>query len=133
MYSRIREIEDGRGLRLRISVDAHPRGALVVLERVDQAGCPTAILDGVGAELLGGYILSARLALSSGLPDERIPSNFPTELRFVRKPAAIFVGQPGNGARFEIPAPLWDRLYGELCVVVAHSRALARQAPAVLH
>jgi hypothetical protein len=58
VFPRIREIVDPFGLRLRVTVDAHPSGALVKLERPDVAGSSQLLLDAYGAELLSGYIMA---------------------------------------------------------------------------
>lgn len=129
VFPRIREIIDAFGGRLWVSLEAHPAGALVVLERPDQAGSPRAMLDGYGTEVLWGYIMSARLALPHGLPDEFIDGSFPFTLGLVREPKVALVMAQQDGARLlEIPAPFWDRLFAELCIVIAHARELGRRA-----
>ncbi|WP_204350272.1 hypothetical protein, partial [Klebsiella pneumoniae] len=76
MFPRIREITDAFGGRLQVSVEEHPSGALVVLERPDMAGRPRVMLDGYGVDILSGYIMSARLAVPHDLPDEHIDGMF---------------------------------------------------------
>lgn len=129
MFPRIREIVDAFGGRLWVRLEAHPTGALVVLERPDQAGSPRAMLDGYGTEVLWGYIMSARLAVPHGLPDECVDGSFPFTLRLVHEPkVALAIAQQHGTRRLEIPAPFWDRLFAELCVVIAHARELDRRA-----
>lgn len=133
MFPRIREITDAFGGKLRVSVEEHPSGALVVLERPDVSGQPRILLDGYGTDVLAGYIMSARLAVPHGLPEEHIDGLFGTRFELGLEPrAALELSQQGN-ARLEIPAPFWDRLYAELCLVAAHARELARRAEARVH
>ena len=134
MFPRIREITDSFGERLRVSVEAHPRGALVVLERPDSEGVPRVLLDGYGAEVLAGYVMSARLAVPHTLPDERVDGAFGSSFALALDPcAALHVRQRANDVPLDIPAPFWDRLYAELCLVVAHARELGRRAEARMH
>jgi hypothetical protein len=134
VFSRIREITDAFGARLRVSVESHPTGALVVFDRPDCAGYPRAMLDGYGVEVLCGYIIAARLALPHPLPDEIVDGPFASRfsLAFEDKVAVTMVGKCG-GERFELPAPFWDRLYAELCVVIAHTRELTRRGAGRVH
>jgi hypothetical protein len=128
MFPRVREITDALGGRLRLSVEAHPAGAVVLLERPDQRDCPRVALDGYGAELLWGYIMAARLAMPHGLPDEPIDGRFPATLRVVVKPrVTMLIDQDALERPFELPATFWDRLYAELCLVTAHTRELGRR------
>lgn len=134
MFPRIREITDAFGARLRVSLEAHPTGALVVFDRPDRAGYPRAMLDGYGAEVLCGYIIAARLALPNTLPDEIVDGPFAAcfSLAFEDKVAVTMVGKR-DGERFELPAPFWDRLYAELCIVIAHARELTRRSAGRVH
>lgn len=134
MFPRVREITDSFGARIRVSVEEHPAGALVVIERPDRPGRPRMLLDGHGAELLSGYIMSARLAVPHGLPEEQSGGLFHTRFELVLEPAAtLLLTQPGEAPLLEIPAPFWDRLYAELCLVVAHARELSRRVEARVH
>jgi hypothetical protein len=134
VFPRIREITDAFGARLRVSIEAHPTGALVVFDRPDRTGYPRAVLDGYGAEVLCGYIIAARLALPNALPDEIVDGPFAARfsLAFEDKVAVAMVGKRG-GDRFDLPAPFWDRLYAELCVIIAHARELTRRAAGRVH
>lgn len=134
LFSRVREIRDPFGMRLRVSVERHPRGAVIALECSDVEGSPRVLLDDYGAELLSGYILSARLALPGKIPDEVFDGSYPSQLRLTYEPeAAIEIDQAGESATLSIPSTFWDRLYAELFLVVAHARELGRRAPALLH
>jgi hypothetical protein len=133
LFPRIREITDAFGGKLRVSVEEHPSGALVVLERPDMADRPRILLDGYGTDVLAGYIMSARLAVPHPLPEEQIDGTFATRFSLELDPvAALSLGQDRD-ARLDIPAPFWDRLYAELCLVAAHARELGRRAEARVH
>lgn len=134
MFPRIREITDAFGSRLRVSVEEHPSGALVVLERPDLNSRPRVLLDGYGVDVLAGYIMSARLSAPHPLPDEHVDGNFTARFRMETDPAtALMLDQTEHGTPFELPAPFWDRLYAELCLVIAHARELSRRAEARVH
>lgn len=133
MFPRIREITDAFGGRLRVSVEEHPSGALIVLERPDLAGRPRVLLDGYGVDVLAGYIMSARLSVPQALPDERVDGMFGTRLRLEVDPSAVLLLTQEGGSGIEIAAPFWDRLYAELCIVAAHARELTRRAEARVH
>ncbi|EIZ78731.1 hypothetical protein WSK_2779 [Novosphingobium sp. Rr 2-17] len=134
MFPRIREIIDAGGARLRISVEAHPSGALILFDRPDRAQYPQAMLDGYGAEVLCGYIMAARIALPNPLPDETVDGAFGARFSLRHtKTVSLTLTQTGAGATFEIPLQFWDRLYAELSVVIAHSRELGRRSIHRLH
>lgn len=133
MFPRIREITDAFGGRLRVSVEEHPSGALVVLERPDLAGRPRVLLDGYGVDILSGYIMSARLAVPHPLPEEHVDGTFSTRFTLGLEPSAALTLSQDDNAPLEIAAPFWDRLYAELCLVAAHARELARRAETRVH
>lgn len=133
MFPRIRDIVDGVGERLRVSVDAYPAGALTVIEDPGHPDASRILLDGYGTELLGGYIMSARLALPFGLPDECTEGAFAAHFRLVCNPDPAIVITQAQGRSFTISAPFWDKLYAELCMVIAHARRLRPEAPVRLH
>jgi len=134
LFPRIREITDALGDRLRLSVEEHPSGALIVLERPDLPECSRVLLDGYGADVLAGYIMSARLSVPHPLPDELVDGAFGMQFHLLLDPCvALALRQPGESEALEIPAPFWDRLYAELCVVGAHARELSRRAEARIH
>jgi len=127
--SRIREITDPFGMRLRVSVERHPRGALIALERHDLPHQPRVLLDGYGGELLSGFIMAARLALPHPLPDEHCAGTFGLKLSLTHDPkVSITLRQDESGETIDIPAPFWDKLYAELCLVIPHARELTRSA-----
>jgi hypothetical protein len=131
---RIREITDLTGARLSVSIERHPAGALIILESPDERGTPRAMLDCHGAELLTGFIMAARLAQPYGLSDETVEGTFPA--RFSLAPGddvAIAIAQRGRPVPFAIMTSFWDRLYAELCIVVAHGRELDRSRFARVH
>lgn len=133
MFPRIREITDAFGGRLRVSVEEHPSGALIVIERPDLNGRPRILLDGYGVDVLAGYIMSARLSVPQGLPDENVDGMFATRFRLELDPSAALELTQEGAAELEIAAPFWDRLYAELCIVAAHARELTRRAEARVH
>jgi len=134
MFPRIREIIDAGGARLRVSVEAHPSGALVLFDRPDRAHYPQAMLDGYGTEVLCGYIMAARLALPNPLPDETVDGAFGARFSLTQtRTVSLVLTQTGAQAAFEIPPQFWDRLYAELSVVIAHSRELGRRSARRLH
>lgn len=133
MFPRIREITDAFGGRLRVSVEEHPSGALIVLERPDIASRPRVMLDGYGVDVLAGYIMSARLSVPHELPDEHVDGTFATRFQLGLDPCAmVSLSQIGSEV-LEITAPFWDRFYAELCLVSAHARELVRRADARVH
>jgi len=134
VFPRIREITDAFGGCLRVSVEAHPSGALVCFERPDRQRYPKAVLDGYGAEVLCGYIMAARLALPNPLPDETVDGAFASRFSLTHTDkASLLLTQKSKGRIFEIPPQFWDRLYAELSLVSAHSRELGRRTTQLLH
>jgi hypothetical protein len=131
--TRIREITDPFGMRLRISIHPDPGGALIALERSDVAGTPRVLLDGYAGELLSGFIMAARLALPHPLPEESSDGSFGAQLRLTHEPkVAIEVRQPQAKQAIDIPAPFWDKLYAELCLALPHARQYGRVGRAAL-
>lgn len=133
MFPRIRDIIDGVGARLRVSVDAYPAGALIVIEDPAGPDASRIMLDAYGTELLSGYIMSARLALPYGLPDEFTEGAFASRFRLVCEPLPEIVITQSEGRSFTISAAFWDKLYAELCMVMAHTRRLSRKHSLRLH
>lgn len=133
MFPRIREITDAFGGRLRVSVEEHPSGALIVVERPDLTGRPRVLLDGYGVDVLSGFIMSARLSVPHALPDEHVDGTFSTRFQLSLEPSAALALHQDSHLLVEIPAPFWDRLYAELCLVSAHARELGRRAEARVH
>jgi len=134
VFSRVREIVDKDGQRLRVSVDVDKGGALVTLELPDDPDVPRAVLDPFGAELLGSYLMCARLALPHALPDEDTQRGLARRFRMVVAPSPLIEVSQGLAADlFPIPARYWDKLYAELCMIVAHTRDLRCQIPMRIH
>ena len=133
VFRRIREIVDPNGSRLRVSVDVAAGHAVTMIEIPSIDPAPRVVLDPYGTELLGGYIMSARLALPQGLPDEVVAGGYATRFQLVRKPRTSIRVSQGDGPVFEIPEPFWDKLYAELCMVCAHAREFGRHASTSLH
>ncbi len=128
MYARTRDIEDGRGVCIRISVSPHPSGAIVSLERRDQLHRPSVLLSLSGTEILNGFIMAARLTSPHAMPDETTGSPFSARFYLEAHPIARVVIEQDDNFPLSIDARLWDRLYAELCLVIAHGRAFALQA-----
>lgn len=134
MFPRIREIVDETGERLRVSVAVDQAGALVALEHPVRPGGRQLVLDPTEAELLAGYLMSARLALPTGLPDEIMEQGLVRCFRLVLEPDPhVEVSHAAGQTPFRIPARYWDKLYAELCLVVAHTRHLDRHIALRIH
>lgn len=129
-YPRIREITDSLGAQLRVSLEPHPScGAMITLQRLDQSHRPRTFLDGLGAEVLLGFIMSARIALPASMPDEAVEGAFPVHMCLQHQPkVTIAIVQQSNGRTLEIPAPFWDRLCAELMLIIPFARFLALRA-----
>lgn len=133
LYARTRDIEDSDGTCLRVSIASHPDGAMVALERHDDGRRLSVVLSLYGAEILGGFIMSARLSAPWPMPDEAVEGAFAARFRLeCGSPVRIMIEQD-KGPFFPIGETLWDRLYAELCLVTAHGRELARRAEVSLH
>ena len=134
MFPRVREIADPFGEVVRISVEPHPGGALVIMEKPQMASKGRVMLDAYGADILVGYIMSARLAVPGEMPEEEIGGQFPARFQLDNEPApAVIIDQLHADQPFRIPAPLWDRVYAEMCLVCAHARELERRRSANVH
>ena len=134
MFRRVREIVDPAGERLRVSVDMLAGRAVTIIDLPSRGKAPPIVLSAYGTELLGGYIMSARLALPHGLPDEHVAGGCATRFELVREPLpSIRITQNGCASGVEIAHPFWDKLYAELCMVIAHSRQLGAQASISIH
>lgn len=134
VFPRIREIVDENGERFRVSVAVDEGGALITLEHPVEPDGLWVVLDPAGAELLGSYLMSARLALPLGLPDESMEQGLVRCFRLVVEPSPHIEVTCGTvGTPFRIPARYWDKLYAELCIVVAHTRNLGRHVTVRIH
>lgn len=133
MYARTRDIEARGGICLRICIEPSPFGAMVRLERLDGACCPSALLSLYGTEILSGFVMAARLSIPFPIPDENVEGHLPVRFHLdCSGGARVVIEQEGNRPLL-IDEPLWDRLYAELCLVIAHGRELARLAGISLH
>ncbi len=134
MFPRIREISDAFGSTLQVSVEPDPHGALVMLEWMDRPEAGKVLLDGYGADILLGFIMSARLAVPGQMPEEEIEGRYPTQFQLDGElEASIIVDQLHGAGPFKIPASHWDRTYAELCLVCAHAREMARRREEKMH
>jgi hypothetical protein len=134
VFPRIREIVDENAERLRVSLTDDFGGALITLERPDGAEPPRIVLDPRSAELLSSFIMSARLALPHGLPDEDSEQGLARRFRLIVSPTPLIeVTQGAARDPFQIPSRYWDKLYAELCLVVAHTRDLGWRLPVRTH
>lgn len=134
MFPRVREIVDPFGDVVRITVEPHPRGALVMLEQPETPGAGKVMLDTYGADILTGFIMSARLAVPGEMVEEEIGGTFPTRFQLDIIPAAaVIIDQINDEKPFRLAAPLWDRVYAELCLVCAHAREIERRNHAYIH
>lgn len=134
MFPRIREIVDQNGDRLRVSVTVDIGGPLIRIEHPVESDGPWVVLDPAGAELLGSYLMSARLALPLGLPDEIMQQGLVCRFRLIVAPAALVEVTLGSrGEPFHIPVRYWDKLYAELSLAVAHTRNLGRPTQVRIH
>lgn len=139
MYSRLRELDDPFGTCLRIGVAVHPDGALLSLQRRDGEARAPVLLTLHGAELLLGFLHSARLVAPGAIPEESSNGAFPVRLRLIDdQEPVILLEQRGrvrapHRATLILPSPLWDRLYAELLLATAHARELERREEPTLH
>ena len=127
---RVRHIihRDGRQLRLTLSRGEGGEGPLIRLGDPLRV-CPAAILlDVNGAELLAAFLMSARLAAVGELAEESCNGDYPYRLRLSAQAGVARVEIDQLGQQLLIARSLWDRLYAELQLVLAHSRQLSRTA-----
>lgn len=118
---RIRDIVHVSGTSLRVLLDRGDEDLLIQLSD-PQASSEPVSLDPYGSELLAAFLLNARLAGGAGLAEEGSAGLFGCRFRLVRG-KAVELSQ--HGRRLLVPDLLWDRLYAELMLAVAHARHLA--------
>lgn len=123
---RVRELEDAFGTTLTLSVEPHPSGATILIERWDVE--QSVMMDAYGAEILGVTLLLARLSSPDPIPDERLNGRFPLHIALVGHPAPHVAVTAMNGGTVHIPVHMWDRLYLELALACAHAREMARRS-----
>lgn len=128
MFLRTRDIADGSdGACLRVSLNAHPAGTVVMLERRDQEHRPFARLSLHGAEILNGFVMAARLSTPQPIPDETTGQPCPARFRLECTAEPRVLVEQEDRFPLSIEARLWDRLYAELCLALAHGREQAQQ------
>ena len=129
---RVRDIihRDGRRLRLRFSAGESGYGPLLRLGDPGRADPATVILDLYAAELLSGFLMSARVTPIGELPEESCLGDYPLAMRLRARGGEIRIELVQGGEGLQIPKVLWDRLYTELQLVLAHARHFARATSA---
>jgi hypothetical protein len=131
LFSRIRDIEDNSGtclrISLRISLSITPAASTVTLERRDLDHHPSVRLSLYGAEVLNGFIMAARLSVPKPLPDETTGSPYPAHFQLDCDQGTRVLIEQEDRFPLSIDARLWDRLYAELCLVLAHGREHSQQ------
>lgn len=124
---RIRDIKHASGKVLRIGLDRDGGEDSMIIQLSDPlepSGAPV-LLDLYGAELLAGFVMSARLALAGDLAEEQCGGTLGCRLRLRRGAGETAIELTQGAKPLRVPAPLWDRLYAELMLVLAHGRHLA--------
>lgn len=127
MFIRTRDIEDSSGTCLRVRLSAHTGDAEVKLERRDQDHRPSVSLSLAGTEILSGFLMAARLSAPRPLPDEITEYPCPTLFRLECTDETKLIIEQEGRHRLLIDQWLWDRLYAELCLVLAHGREQREQ------
>lgn len=121
---RIRDIVHISGRRLRVALEQlSGESMLLQLSEPESLGGPV-LLDLYGGDLLSGFLMSARLAARGHLGEERCGGPFACRLRLIGG-NAIELSQ--HRSRLLVPDILWDRLYAELMLALAHGRHRGQQ------
>lgn len=130
---RVREILHRDGARLRVSLAAPESGGGPTIRLSDPEGLAPDIvlLDLYAADLLAGFLMSARMSAVGELADEHCNGDYPLTLRLCAPDGEERVEIDQPGARLLLPRTLWDRLYTELQLALAHGRHLREAAPAI--
>lgn len=128
---RVRDIihQNGRRLRLWLVPGEGGEGPLVRIGDPGRVAPDTIMLDLYGTELLAAFVMSARLSTVGDLADERCHGDYPLNMRLAAHGGEIRIELDQLGQRLPITRTLWDRLYTELQLVLAHGRHLGRMAP----
>jgi hypothetical protein len=128
---RVRDIihRDGRRLRLSLAPSESGDGPLIRLSDPGRAAPGTILLDLYAAELLAGFLMSARLSTVGELADERCIGDTPLSMRLRAQGGEVRVELEQSGERLLVARSLWDRLYTELQLALAHGRHLGQGAP----
>ena len=128
---RVRDIihRDGRRIRIALAPREGGDGPLIRLSDPNRANGGTIMLDLYGADLLAGFLMSARLSKLGELSDERCNGDCPLRLRLSAVGGEARIELDQLGQRLVVGRPLWDRVYAELQMVLAHGRHLGCVAP----
>lgn len=129
---RVRDLlhRDGPRLRLSLAPGESGYGPLLRLSDPGRVVPASILLDLYAAELLAGFLMSARVSAVGELADEACLDDYPLVMRLAAVGAEIRVELSQGGERLVLPRMLWDRLYTELQLALAHGRHFARAAPA---
>jgi hypothetical protein len=115
---RIRDIVHVSGRRLRIALDQSAGESMLLQLSEPESPSAPVLLDLYGGELLSGFLMNARLAGRSQLGEERCGGVYACRLRLAG--GSIELSQ--HRSRLVVPDVLWDRLYAELMLALAHGR-----------
>lgn len=126
---RVREMEDAFGMVMTLSVEPHPGGATILIERCDTQ--QMVVMDAYGAEILAAMLLLARMNSPDPVPDEQLDGRFPLHIALIVEPSPQIVIVANDGSDIQIPVHLWDRLYLELMLASAHAREMERRSVSV--
>lgn len=128
---RVRDIIHRNGRRLRLSLARGESGESPLIRLSDPVRpVPAAImLDLYAAEVLAGFLMSARVSAVGELSDERCNGEYPFALRLTAAGGGVHVELDQLGLRLLLPRMMWDRLYTELQLVLAHGRHLIEVTP----
>jgi hypothetical protein len=113
---RIRDIVHCSGRRLRVVLDRGDEAMMIQLSDPSCAGDPV-MLDPYGTELLAGFLLSARLS-GGQLAEEWSGGLLGCRFRLTREHVEL----SQDNRLLLVPSSMWDRLYAELMLAVAHAR-----------
>lgn len=121
---RIRDIIHNSGRLLRVGLDrGGPEGTTIQLSDPSLGTGSTIVLDLYGTELLAGFLMNARLAaMNEGLADERCGGPLGCRLRLTRRNGRPVIELVAADRILHLEQPLWDRLYAELALALAHGR-----------
>ncbi|GAA3997297.1 hypothetical protein [Sphingomonas humi] len=124
---RVRDIihRDGPRLRLSLAPGEGGHGPLIRLSDPGRPGSRSILLDLYGAELLVGFLMSARLSAVGELADECCNGDYPLMMRLCAVGGSVRIELDQLGEGLPIAGKLWDRLYAELQLNLAHGRNLA--------
>lgn len=121
---RVRDIIHRDGPRLRLSLAPGEGGTGPLLRLSDPAwvACGFILLDLYATELLAGFLMSARLSAVGELADEQCNGDYPLCMRLSAKGGEARIELEQLGERLVVGRKLWDRLYAELQLSLAHGR-----------